>query len=57
MALLLVANVCLGASLVFYDAILVMIATPDERDAVSSRGWARGRSPSQTSLTSRVRHW
>jgi MFS transporter, UMF1 family len=40
--LLLVANVCLGASLVVYDAILCEIATPDERDAVSSRGWAFG---------------
>jgi MFS transporter, UMF1 family len=40
--LLLIANVCLGASLVVYDAILCEIATPDERDAVSSRGWALG---------------
>jgi UMF1 family MFS transporter len=38
----LVANVCLGASLVVYDAILVSIAGPDERDRVSSRGWALG---------------
>jgi UMF1 family MFS transporter len=37
-----VANVCLGASLVVYDAILVQIAGPDERDRVSSRGWALG---------------
>ena len=41
-ALLLVANVCLGSSLVVYDAILCQIATPDERDRVSSRGWALG---------------
>lgn len=41
-ALLLVANICLGSSLVVYDAILTQIATPDERDAVSSRGWAFG---------------
>lgn len=41
-ALLIVANLCLGASLVVYDAILCQIATPDERDAVSSRGWALG---------------
>jgi len=41
-ALLLVANVCLGSSLVVYDAILCQIATPDERDRVSSRGWAFG---------------
>ena len=38
----LVASLCLGASLVVYDAILCEIATPDERDAVSSRGWALG---------------
>lgn len=41
-ALLVVANVCLGASLVVYDALLVRIAEPDERDRVSSRGWALG---------------
>jgi MFS transporter, UMF1 family len=40
--LLLIANMCLGASLVVYDSILIEIATPDERDAVSSRGWALG---------------
>jgi len=40
--LLLVANLCLGASLVVYDAVLCEIASPDERDAVSSRGWALG---------------
>ncbi len=36
------ASLCLGASLVIYDAILIEIATPDERDRVSSRGWAFG---------------
>jgi UMF1 family MFS transporter len=41
-ALLFGANLCLGASLVVYDAILCEIATPDERDGVSSRGWALG---------------
>jgi len=40
--LLLFANLCLGASLVVYDAILCEIAIPDERDRVSSRGWALG---------------
>lgn len=40
--LLLIANICLGASLVVYDAILVDIADPDDRDKVSSRGWALG---------------
>jgi MFS transporter, UMF1 family len=37
-----VASLALGCSLVVYDAILIDIATPDERDAVSSRGWAFG---------------
>ncbi|MBL8928946.1 MAG: MFS transporter [Kineosporiaceae bacterium] len=37
-----VASLCLGSSLVAYDAILIDIATPDERDGVSSRGWALG---------------
>jgi UMF1 family MFS transporter len=40
--LLFLANICLGSSLVVYDAILCEIATPDERDRVSSRGWALG---------------
>ncbi|MFY0409494.1 MFS transporter [Solicola sp. PLA-1-18] len=40
--LLVVANVCLGSSLVVYDAILCDVAEPDERDRVSSRGWALG---------------
>ncbi len=41
-ALLLVANICLGASLVVYDSLLVRIAGPDDRDRVSSRGWGLG---------------
>ncbi|MGN6574900.1 MAG: MFS transporter [Nocardioides sp.] len=40
--LLFVANICLGSSLVVYDAILCEISTPDERNRVSSRGWALG---------------
>ncbi|HEX3005466.1 MAG TPA: MFS transporter [Angustibacter sp.] len=40
--LLFVANLALGSSLVVYDAILCQIATADERDRVSSRGWALG---------------
>ncbi len=40
--LLLAGNLCLAASLVVYDAILCEIATPDERDEVSSHGWALG---------------
>ena len=31
-----------GCSLVCYNAILVDISTEDERDRVSSRGWAWG---------------
>jgi UMF1 family MFS transporter len=40
--LLIFANLCLGSSLVIYDSLLCRIATPDERDRVSSRGWAWG---------------
>lgn len=40
--LLVIANLSLGASLVVYDAILIDIALPDDRDRVSSRGWALG---------------
>ena len=40
--LYLVANLTFGASMVFYNAFLPEIATPDERDAVSSRGFAFG---------------
>lgn len=38
----LVANLCFGASLVFNDALLAIISTENERDLVSSRGWAMG---------------
>jgi len=40
--LLVIANLCLGSSLVIYDSLLCRIASPDERDRVSSRGWAWG---------------
>ncbi len=40
--LFVIANICLGASLVVYDSLLVRIAGPDDRDRVSSRGWAFG---------------
>ena len=40
--LFLVANLSFGAAMVFYNAFLVDIATPDERDKVSSQGWALG---------------
>ncbi|HEX6246513.1 MAG TPA: MFS transporter [Nocardioidaceae bacterium] len=36
------ANLCLGASTVVNDSILPLISTEDERDRVSSRGWAFG---------------
>jgi UMF1 family MFS transporter len=37
-----VSNIMVGCSLVSYSAILVDISTEDERDRVSSRGWAFG---------------
>ena len=40
--LLFIGNLCLGASLVVYDSILIDITPPDQRDAVSSRAWAFG---------------
>ena len=40
--LLVFANLCLGSSLVIYDSLLCRIAGPNERDRVSTRGWAWG---------------
>lgn len=40
--LMVIAAFCFGASTVVYDSILVRIAGPDDRDRVSSRGWAYG---------------
>jgi len=40
--LLVVANLFYASSIVVYDAILVEVAEPDERDRVSSQGWAFG---------------
>lgn len=40
--LFLIANIAFGASVVIYYSYLPLISTPDERDAVSSRGWALG---------------
>jgi MFS transporter, UMF1 family len=37
-----VSNIMVGCSLVSYNAILVDISTENERDRVSSRGWAWG---------------
>ena len=41
-ALFIIANVAFGCSVVVYNSFLPDIATPDERNAVSSRGWALG---------------
>jgi MFS transporter, UMF1 family len=41
-ALFVVANLCFGAATVVYYSWLPDLASPDERDAVSSRGWAYG---------------
>lgn len=40
--LFLIANLSFGASIIFYNAFLPDIAPPEERDDVSSRGWALG---------------
>jgi MFS transporter, UMF1 family len=40
--LLIVANLCFGAAVVFYNSFLPEIASPEHRDAVSSRGFALG---------------
>ncbi|TPQ23365.1 MFS transporter [Streptomyces sporangiiformans] len=40
--LLIVANASVAVSMVLYNAYLPQIAPPEERDAVSSRGWAFG---------------
>jgi UMF1 family MFS transporter len=40
--LFIVANVAFGASVVVYDSFLPQISSPDERDRVSTRGWAFG---------------
>jgi UMF1 family MFS transporter len=37
-----IANVCFGASIVFYNSFLPDITTEDQRDRVSSRGYAWG---------------
>lgn len=40
--LFVVANICFGAAVVVYYSFLPEIATADERDRLSSRGWAFG---------------
>jgi MFS transporter, UMF1 family len=40
--LFLIANIAFGASVVVYNSFLPQLAAPDDRDRVSSRGWALG---------------
>ncbi|MFT4108855.1 MFS transporter [Propionicimonas sp.] len=40
--LMVISLIAFGASVVVYDSMLVRIAGPDDRDRVSSRGWAWG---------------
>ncbi|GAA1712863.1 MFS transporter [Nonomuraea bangladeshensis] len=40
--LFVLANLAYGCSIVVYDSFLPQISTPEERDGVSSRGWAIG---------------
>jgi MFS transporter, UMF1 family len=40
--LFIIANLCFGAAIVFYNAYLPDIASEEERDRVSSYGWAMG---------------
>ncbi|MFG1876370.1 MFS transporter [Sphaerisporangium sp. NPDC049003] len=40
--LFVIANVAFGAAMVVYNSFLPQISRPDERDAVSSRGWGFG---------------
>ena len=40
--LVVIAGIALGSSLVVYDSILCRIANENERDRVSSKGWAFG---------------
>ncbi|MBG6104719.1 MULTISPECIES: MFS transporter [Micromonospora] len=41
-ALFLIANISFGAALVVYNSFLPQLGGPDERDGISSRGWALG---------------
>jgi MFS transporter, UMF1 family len=41
-ALFLVANIAFGAAVVVYYSFLPQLGGPDERDGISSRGWALG---------------
>lgn len=41
-ALFVIANITFGAGVVVYNSFLPMLGGPDERDGISSRGWALG---------------
>jgi UMF1 family MFS transporter len=41
-ALLMLSGLLFGCSLVIYDSLLIEVAEPEDRDAVSTRGWAFG---------------
>ncbi|NJP33951.1 MFS transporter [Micromonospora thermarum] len=41
-ALFLVANIAFGAGVVVYNSFLPQLGGPDDRDGISSRGWALG---------------
>ncbi|MFU8874272.1 MFS transporter [Micromonospora sp. SL4-19] len=41
-ALFLIANISFGAAIVVYNSFLPQLGGPDERDTISSRGWAIG---------------
>ncbi|MBQ1026426.1 MFS transporter [Micromonospora sp. C95] len=41
-ALFIIANISFGAALVVYNSFLPQLGGPEERDAISSRGWALG---------------
>ncbi|MEV4657400.1 MFS transporter [Micromonospora sp. NPDC049301] len=41
-ALFLIANISFGAAVVVYNSFLPQLGGPDERDGISSRGWALG---------------
>ncbi|WP_043271591.1 MFS transporter [Streptomyces sp. CT34] len=49
-ALLIIANVSFVVAMMLYNSYLPQIADPDERDAVSSRGWAFGYTASALTL-------
>ncbi|WP_244328257.1 MFS transporter [Yimella sp. cx-51] len=40
--LVVIANLCMGASLVVYSGLMIRITPPDDRDRVSTTGWALG---------------